>query len=73
LRQRLTRRANQGHDGTIADIVSLRRKSAAGFLFGMIAQSSFNLSKLFGCILCSSVTARLVTARFDTSGKSLAK
>src|SRR6476646_9833380 len=36
----------------------------------MIHQSSFSLSKLFRCILCSLATAR---KWFDTSGKSLAE
>jgi len=64
----LTRRANQGHIGIIADIVEPAPETAAGFSFHKtIGQGGFNSSKPFRRIFRNSFTAR---KRFDMSGKS---
>jgi hypothetical protein len=64
----LTRRANQGHIGIIADIVQPAPETAAGFSFHTtIGQSRCNLSKPFRRIVCNSLT---IQKRIDMSGKS---
>jgi hypothetical protein len=64
----LTRRANQGHIGIIADIVEPAPETAAGFsLHKTIGQGGFNLSKPFRRIFRNLLTIR---KRFDMSGKS---
>jgi len=64
----LTRRANQGHIDTIADIVEPAPETVAGFSFHKtIGQGGFKLSKPFRRIFRNSLTAR---KRFDMSGKS---
>jgi hypothetical protein len=63
----LTRRANQGHIGNIAD-VEPAPETAAGFSFHKtIGQGGFNLSKPFRRIFRNLLTVR---KRFDMSGKS---
>jgi hypothetical protein len=63
----LTRRANQGHIGNIAD-VEPAPETAAGFSFHKtIGQGGFNLSKPFHRIFRNLLTTR---KRFDMSGKS---
>jgi hypothetical protein len=65
---RLTRRANQVHINTIADIIEPAPETAAGFSFHKtIGQVGFNLSKPFRRIFCNLLTVR---KRFDMSGKS---
>jgi hypothetical protein len=54
----LTRRANQGHIDIIANIVARAGRPAAGFFIAMVADSRFNLSKLFRCIVGALFTAR---------------
>jgi hypothetical protein len=64
----LTRRANQGHIGIVADIVEPAPETAAGFSFHKtIGQGGFNLSKPFRRIFRNLLTIR---KRFDMSGKS---
>jgi len=64
----LTRRANQGHIGIIADIVDARAGNGGGlFRFEIVVQGGFNLSKPFRQIFRNLLIAR---KRFDMSGKS---
>jgi hypothetical protein len=65
----LTRRANQGHIGIIANFADARApETAAGFSFHKtIGQGGFNLSKPFRRIFRNLLTTR---KRFDMSGKS---
>jgi hypothetical protein len=64
----LTRRANQGHIGIIADFVKLAPETAAGFSFHkIIGQGGFNLSKPFRRIFRNLL---IIRKRFDMSGKS---
>jgi hypothetical protein len=64
----LTRRANQGHIDTIADIVEPAPETVAGFSFRkIVGQGGFNLSKPFRRIFRNLFTTG---KRFDMSGKS---
>jgi hypothetical protein len=64
----LTRRANQGHIGIIADIVEPAPETVAGFCISQDNhQGGFDLSKSFRRIFRSLLTFR---KWFDMSGKS---
>jgi len=54
----LTRRANQGHIGIIADIVEPAPENGGGlFRFEIVGQGGFNLSKAFRRIFRNLLTA----------------
>ena len=64
----LTRGANQGHIGIVANIVKPAPETAAGFSVSQDNhRGGFNLSEPFRRIFCDWVAAR---KRFDMSGKS---
>jgi hypothetical protein len=65
----LTRRANHGHLDIIAKIAARAGKPAAGFsLPAMLANGSFNLSKLFRCIFDNLFTVKKSLTRRANQG-----